>query len=114
MEDERLLKQVLFGELKKKQPYHGVKKRWRDQVSTDLQAIGLKKDWYQLSQDRNGWFTKSHSGVEEVASCRQRNTCATNREIQDGPFEFECECRRPFRRRGDLTRHKRFCENGTS
>ena len=36
MEDERLQKQMLFGELKKKQPYHGVKKRWRDQVSKDF------------------------------------------------------------------------------
>ena len=56
MEDERLPKQVVFGELRKKRPCHGVKKRWRDQVSKDLEAIGLRDDWYQLSQDRQGWF----------------------------------------------------------
>ena len=96
MEDERLPKQVLFGELKKKRPCHGVKKRWRDQVSKDLQAIKLKGDWYQLSQDRKGWLAKCRKGVDEVASCRKRNTCAANRQIQERLYE--CECGRCFRR----------------
>ena len=30
MNKERLPKRVLFGELRKRRPCHGVKKRWRD------------------------------------------------------------------------------------
>ena len=41
---------------------------WRDQVSNDLQAIKLKEDWYQLSQDRKGRLAKCRKGVDEVAS----------------------------------------------
>lgn len=32
MEDERLPEEMLFGELRKKRPCHGLKKGWRDQI----------------------------------------------------------------------------------
>ncbi len=47
MSAERLPKMLLFGELRKKRPCHGTKKRWRDLVSRDLQAIGMARRWYQ-------------------------------------------------------------------
>ena len=60
MQDGRLPKHMLFGEQKKKQSYHGVKKRWRDQESKDVEVIGLKRDWYQLCQEGKGRFRKCH------------------------------------------------------
>ena len=30
-------------------------KRWRDQMSGDLLALGMKEEWYQLCQDRKEW-----------------------------------------------------------
>ena len=40
MDGERLPKRVLFGELRKKRPCHGVKKRWRDVARSNVEAIG--------------------------------------------------------------------------
>ena len=37
MGDERLPKQLLFGELLKKRPCHGIKKIWRDVAVSELQ-----------------------------------------------------------------------------
>ena len=41
MEETRLPKLVLFSELKKKRPFHGTKRRWRDVIKVDVQAIGV-------------------------------------------------------------------------
>ena len=108
MDSERLPKMMLFGELSGKRACHGPKKRWRDQMSGDLQAIGLKENWYQLCQDRQEWFEKCREGVDEVAYWRKRSRCAANVQSQERPIV--CECGRAFRRQGDITRHKRFCK----
>ena len=110
MSEERLPKMMLFGELRKKRPCHGIKKRWRDQMSGDLQAICMKEDWYQLCQDRKEWYGKCRTGVDEVAYCKRRNTCAANR--QDQERSFVCQCGRTFHRQGDLTQHRKFCSWG--
>ena len=68
MKDERMPKQLLFGELRKKRACHGTKKRWQDHLAGDLQAIGLKDGWYQLCQSREAWFANCRDGVNEVAS----------------------------------------------
>ena len=44
MDDDRLPKKLLFGELLKKRPFHGVKKRWRDVVMSDLHDTGIGVD----------------------------------------------------------------------
>ena len=90
MEEDRLPKRVLFGELRKKRACHGPKKRWRNQMSGDLQAVKMKEDWYQLCQDRKEWTVKCHEGVDEVAACRRKNTCAANRESQDKTIVCVC------------------------
>ena len=58
MYEERLRK-MLLEELKKKRACHGTKKRWRDQMSRDLQVIGLMDDWYKCV-----WM--EHKGVSVV------------------------------------------------
>ena len=46
MDEERLPNRLLFGELNMKRPCHGAKKRWRDVLKVDLQAIGVYDRWY--------------------------------------------------------------------
>ena len=107
MEPGRIPKQLLFGELEKTRPKHGTKRRWRDVVSSDLQTLGIKDRWYQLSQDRQAWFQTCTDGIREKAeqqSGRERMArCETE------TISHSCPCGRTFRRQGDLTRHSRFC-----
>ena len=51
MDDDRLPKKLLFGELLKKRPFHDAKKRWRDVVMSDLRDMGVGVDWYCLCHD---------------------------------------------------------------
>ena len=52
MGDDRLPKQMLFGELLTTRPFHGPKLRWRDVVLRDVQRMGLDAfSWYEVAQD---------------------------------------------------------------
>ena len=42
MNEERLPKKLMFGELRKIRPCHGTRKRWRYLVSQDLQLVDTK------------------------------------------------------------------------
>ena len=106
MEEVRLPKQLLFGELVKKRPSHGTKKRWRDIVFADLKAMGISDIWYERCQDRQWWKMECKKGIEATIVQRCQNTCSANRSTN---LIFPCHCGRSFRRRGDLTRHQRFC-----
>ena len=107
MDEERLPKRVLFGELRKRRPCHGTKKRWRDAARSDVEAIGVGDRWYELCQDRKEWFRLCSEGMEKVT--RQKSTCSANNQPQSR--RLNCTCGRSFRRQGDLTRHKRFCNH---
>ena len=109
MQDSRMPKQLLFGELERPRPRHGTKRRWRDLVAADVQAVGLGVAWYGGAQDRKEW--------EEV--CRQCRAydinkdighCAANSFNTNVDTPYSCSCGRSFRRPGDLTRHRRFCD----
>ena len=63
MDNERLQKVILFGELRKKR--HAMR----------------QQSWYQLCQERKKWLAKCHEGVDEVASCRKRNTFAAKQPV---------------------------------
>ena len=65
MDEERLPNRLLFRELNMKRPCHGAKKRWRDVLKVDLQAMGVYDRWYELCQDRKGWFHLCLDGVEK-------------------------------------------------
>ena len=49
MEDFRMPKQLLFGELTKTRPRHGPKKRWRDLAVTDVRTLGIERDWFEIA-----------------------------------------------------------------
>ena len=55
MNDDGLPEKLLFGELLKKRPFHGAKKRWRDVVMSNLRDLGVDVDWYCLCQNRKNW-----------------------------------------------------------
>jgi len=57
MDESRTPKQLLFGELLKTRPFHGTKKRWRDEIVGDLRAIGVGDEWFQLCQNRRQWYS---------------------------------------------------------
>ena len=95
------------GELNMKRPCHGAKKRWRDVLKVDLQAIGVYDRWYELCQDRKRWFHLCLDGVEKISTSRRWNTCSANK--QSELRTLSCACGRKFRRQGNLTRHQHFC-----
>ena len=100
----RLPKQLLFGELEKPRPRHGVKRRWRDLVLADIRAMGIE-DWYTSAQDRGEWAALCRgAGMESTGD----GTCTAN--ISQPTDASQCPCGRTFRRRGDLTRHSHFCD----
>ena len=108
MDPDRIPKMMLFGELEKTRPRHGTKKRWRDGVKSELQAIGVE-DWHSLSQDRSRWLKACVEGVEQHRKTVSKSEA--NRHLFGGDKidNHQCPCGRVFRRRGDLTRHRRFC-----
>ena len=105
----RLPNIMLFGEMKKKRPAHGPRKRWRDLVSNDLKIIGID-GWYELCQDRNRWYQRCREGISQLSPFAE-NICAANNQPESGPFT--CQCGRIFCRAGDRTRHRRFCMSHT-
>jgi len=134
MNDNRLPKQILFGELLTARPSHGPKQRWRDVVLRDIQGLGLDAlNWYDAAQDRSRWrdlcLTISSGGVPRGPSVvtgsfscgcgrtfgrsgdltRHRNYC-TGQPPPPRQMEFYCECGRVFHRKGDRTRHQRYCK----
>ena len=87
---------------------HGTKRRWRDVVRSDVETIGIGERWYELCQDRKEWFKLCSEGVEKVSLSRTKNTCSANNQPQIR--RLICACGRSFRRKGDRTRHQRFCD----
>ena len=92
MSDDRLPKQLLFGELQKTRPFHGTKKWWHDGVLSDLKAISIESNWYSLCQDRLQWTKLCNSKVWEVAHSREPNICAANFYQRDMTFNCSCDC----------------------
>lgn len=98
MNDDRLPKRLLFGELLATRPRHGPRKRWRDVVSSDLTVLDLTaSSWYAAAQDRQSW----------------RTLCQQKKDRIEEPRVACPACHRDFRRQSDLTRHAPFCKATT-
>ena len=39
-------------------------KRWNDQMSGDLQVLGLRENWHEACQDRKKWSGRCRQGVD--------------------------------------------------
>ena len=107
MDDNRIPKQLLFGELLQPHPSHGTKRRWRDLAAGDVQATGLGETWFEAAQDKSRW-------VNVCKECQtgdlEDRPCGLNPPTHAGT-SHTCSCGRSFRRQGDLTRHSRFCND---
>ena len=66
MEPSRMPKQLLFGELEKKRPSHGTKRRWRDVAAADIKAVEVSDGWYDLAQDRKSWTALCQDGLSSL------------------------------------------------
>ena len=102
MEPMRMPKQLLFGELEKRRPCHGMKKRWQDVVTLDLQAVGIKDAWYEVAQDREAWYQVCSNGIRSLVE-QTRSVCAAN--LARGSGIYTCPCERTFCRKGDQSKH---------
>ena len=95
MEDSRLPKSLLFGELPHTRPPHGPKKRWRDIIVSDLASIGLTySTWYEAAQDRKLWWAR----------------CQEQQERPRPPRVICPSCRHDFSCPSDLKRHQTYCK----
>ena len=58
MGEERGVYRDLVGKLEGKRPLGRPRRRWVDNIRTDLQEVGcVYKDWIGLAQDRDRWRT---------------------------------------------------------
>jgi len=58
MVEEMGMYRVLVGKLEGKRPLKKPRRRWVDNISTDLQEVGCGyMDWIGLAQDRDSWRT---------------------------------------------------------
>ena len=98
MENTRLPKCLLFGELPATRPRHGPKRRWRDVIMDDFGKISPQQSassWYDAAQVRPEWRMISRRRPPSVLSPTPVHTCS---------------CGRTFRRPGDLKRHSPYCK----
>ena len=95
MNDSRLPKCALFGEMSAVRPRHGPRRRWRNVIVDDLRVIHPPiplSSWYSTAQDRAEWRDIAH---QEPSSTIELT-------------KFPYTCGRVFRRPGDLKRHRSF------
>jgi len=58
MGEERGVYRVLVGKPEGKRPLGRVRRKWVDNIRTDLQEVGCGyMDWISLAQDRDMWRT---------------------------------------------------------
>ena len=57
MGEERGVYRVLVGKPEERRPLGRPRRRWMDNIRTDLQKVGCGMDWSGLAQDRDRWRT---------------------------------------------------------
>ena len=114
-ESNRLPKQLLFGELVKKSPSHGTKRRWRDVAAADIKAMAISEgEWYDLAQERSIWREMCKDGQALLAESERYRVGVASLSRSNRTGIYPCPCGRSFRRKGDCTKHSRFCEKANT
>ena len=72
MESARIPKSILFGWLPQPRPRCGPRKRWRDEIRTDLKEIKVPEcDWYKTATtSRSAWKTAYKQGVANLVEAQ--------------------------------------------
>ena len=70
MPDARMPKQILFGQLQRSRPFHGMKMRWKHRVKKDMMALTVLSHWYIAAQDRRLWHNRYCAGMERAVERR--------------------------------------------
>ena len=85
MPDERLPKQLLYGELcAGKRSRGGQKKRFKDTLKVSLKRCGFDHNaWEELASDRPAWRSKVRSGVTEYEKERIQNAMEKRRQRKE-------------------------------
>ena len=118
MEDTRLPKQVLYGELSQGKRGTGRPKlRYKDICKRTLKELCInEEEWSQMAEDRDEWRSKVFDGaisyeknrikVAEESRQRRKNTASdeTLNTLLNCKF-----CRRPCQSRAGLASHERHC-----
>ena len=113
MEDNRLPKQLLFGELTEgKRKACGPKKRFKDTLKSSLKAFDVQtSSWEQTALDRPTWRQTLYKGAKRLEDKRQESAITRKQaRKQATPTEatIPCpHCPRLFRARIGLTSHLR-------
>ena len=128
MDDTRLPKQVLFGELKKgKRKQCKPKKRWKDCIHRDLKELGLEEEcWYDDCLNRHYWRSVVSMGADEfnerlIPLAERKRRIRHERQLQlmgarcvdttGMSEEFECSqsgCGQSFASQRGLSQHLRL------
>ena len=65
MEDDRLPKQLFYGELRGKRPRHKPKDRFKDVVKNNLKAVSIDvEDWEKMTENRSVWRKVIYDGCK--------------------------------------------------
>ena len=71
MGEEREVYRVLVGKPEGKRPLGRPRRRWADNIRTNLQEVGcVYMDWIGLAQDRDRWRTLVSRGNEPSGSVK--------------------------------------------
>ena len=113
MEPDRLPYQVLYGELKAgKRGFRKPPLRWKDCISTDLQAVRLgtarEGKWQKVAENRNHWRSHVANQLERDTKrwFQQRHVLRSARKGQMQNAEFVCKlCSKQFTEERFLKSH---------
>ena len=78
-----------------------------DVAAADIKVVEVSDGWYNLAQDRKAWTALCQDGLSSLVE--QHHTGWHSGVSSACDSTFTCQCGRSFRRKGDLTRHRRFC-----
>ena len=119
MPDERLPKNVLYGELQEgKRSQGGQKKRYKDTLKVLLKDFNIPTEsWEQAAQDRTKWRCLTNKGASQFEAKRiceaerkrtERKARAKGPSSDSAQYEFPFSiCNRQFRAKIGLYSHQR-------
>ena len=122
MDDTRIPKQVLYGELSRGKRTRGRPKlRYKDVCKSTLKELYIDESgWEKIADDRNKWRSTVYDGAnayntsrnEKAEQTRQRHKDNAGKDPNYATVTFDCSfCRKPCRSNIGRISHERHCSN---